>query len=70
MSHQQLRKVSGARHSDHVHQNLNEWPVEFAAQFMEEMVKVLDAATKLAEQLIPKLRDESTRDWKQILEQS
>jgi hypothetical protein len=51
-------------------QNLNEWPVEFAAQFMEEMVKVLDAATKLAEQLIPKLRDESTRDWKQILEQS
>jgi hypothetical protein len=51
-------------------QNLNAWPVEFAAQYMEKMVEVLDAATKLAEQLIPKLRDESTRDWKQILQQS
>lgn len=50
--------------------NPYEWPVNFAAQFMEEMVKVLHASTKLAEQLIPQLREESARGWKQILEQS
>jgi hypothetical protein len=44
-------------------QNLYNWPLPAAVGFLEGMIKVTDASTALAEDLIPKLRQEAKRTW-------
>jgi hypothetical protein len=50
--------------------NLYEWPVPLFLHYCNEILRLLDTATKLADALLPKLRKEAARDWKRVLEQN
>jgi hypothetical protein len=49
-------------------QNLYSWPLPAAIGFLEGMIKAIDASTELAEKLIPKLRQEAARTWKDCMQ--
>jgi hypothetical protein len=44
--------------------DIDDWPLKAAVGFLESMIKAIDASTRLAEALVPKLRQEATRSWK------
>jgi len=46
-------------------QDLDNWPLPAAIEFLESMIKAIDVSAVLAKALVPNLRQEAARTWKQ-----